>query len=71
MSHSHFHWFLPTAGDSRDIVGASHASATKRRPPGYRAPDLPYLVDVARTADRLGFESVLTPTGTWLSLIHI
>lgn len=65
MSHSHFHWFLPTAGASRDIVGASHASATKRRPPGYRAPDLPYLVDVARTADRLGFESVLTPTGTW------
>ncbi|MFE0750522.1 LLM class flavin-dependent oxidoreductase [Gordonia sp. NPDC058843] len=62
---SHFHWFLPTAGDSRGIVGASHASATKRHPPGYRAPDLPYLIDVARTADRLGYESVLTPTGTW------
>lgn len=62
---SHFHWFLPTAGDSRGIVGASHASATKRHPPGYRAPELPYLIDVARTADRLGYESVLTPTGTW------
>ncbi|GAA1480811.1 LLM class flavin-dependent oxidoreductase [Gordonia sinesedis] len=65
MSTSHFHWFLPTAGDGRDIVGASHASATKRRPAGYRAPDLPYLVDVARAADRLGYEGVLTPTGTW------
>ncbi|GAC82473.1 LLM class flavin-dependent oxidoreductase [Gordonia paraffinivorans] len=62
---SHFHWFLPTAGDSRGIVGASHASATKRHPPGYRAPELPYLIDVARAADRLGYESVLTPTGTW------
>ncbi len=41
--------------------GASHASATKRHPPGYRAPELPYLIDVARAADRLGYESVLTP----------
>lgn len=65
MGHPHFHWFLPTAGDGRDIVGASHASATTRRPPGYRAPELPYLIDVGRAADRLGFESVLTPTGTW------
>ena len=30
-----------------------------------RAPDLGYLADVARAADRLGFASVLTPTGTW------
>jgi alkanesulfonate monooxygenase len=47
------HWFLPTAGDSRAIAGAG------------RAPTLEYLGQVARAADQLGFEGVLTPTGTW------
>ncbi len=60
-----FHWFLPTAGDSRAIVGASHASSQRSVPPGYRAPTRQYLADVARAADRLGYEAVLTPTGTW------
>jgi len=64
-SRARFFWFLPTAGDSRSIVGASHASAELPRPDGYRAPDRRYLAEVARAADRLGFEGVLTPTGTW------
>ncbi|MGA5466478.1 LLM class flavin-dependent oxidoreductase [Mycobacterium sp. NPDC050041] len=60
-----FFWFLPTNGDSRNIVGASHASAHHIVPAGYREPSRRYLAEVARAADRLGFEGVLTPTGTW------
>lgn len=60
-----FFWFLPTNGDSRSIVGASHASAHHTVPEGYRAPSRRYLAEVARAADRLGYEGVLTPTGTW------
>jgi alkanesulfonate monooxygenase len=60
-----FFWFLPTTGDGRSIVGGSHASANRAIPNGYRAPSRRYLADVARAADRLGFEGVLTPTGTW------
>jgi alkanesulfonate monooxygenase len=60
-----FFWFLPTTGDSRSIVGGSHASSNRTIPRGYRAPSRHYLAEVARAADRLGYEGVLTPTGTW------
>ncbi len=60
-----FFWFLPTNGDSRSIVGASHASSHHTVPDNYRAPTRRYLAEVARAADRLGYEGVLTPTGTW------
>ncbi|MGH3723430.1 MAG: LLM class flavin-dependent oxidoreductase [Mycobacterium sp.] len=60
-----FFWFLPTNGDSRSIVGASHASTHHTIPAGYREPSLRYLGEIARAADRLGYEGVLTPTGTW------
>ncbi len=33
-----FFWFLPTNGDSRSIVGASHASSHHTVPANYRAP---------------------------------
>lgn len=52
------HWFLPTAGDSRDVVGFGPTSAR-------RDPDLGYLAQVARAAETAGFDAVLTPTGTW------
>ncbi len=52
------HWFLPTAGDSRDIV-ASGSDGHRR------APSIDYLAQIARAAEQLGFEAVLTPTGTW------
>lgn len=61
------HWYLPSAGDGRDIVGWAHAALAAgddARMTG-RAPDLPYLQAVAQAADRLGFASVLTPVGTW------
>ena len=61
-----FHWYLPTSGDGRDIVGWAHSRVATADPRAAgRAPDFDYLADVARAADRLGFESVLTPTGTW------
>jgi alkanesulfonate monooxygenase len=60
-----FFWFLPTTGDSRSIVGGSHASSNRAIPNGFRPPSRRYLAEVARAADRLGFEGVLTPTGTW------
>jgi alkanesulfonate monooxygenase len=65
MTRGTFHWFLPTAGDSRSIVAASHASSHRAVPANYRAPTRRYLAEVARAADRLGYEGVLTPTGTW------
>lgn len=52
------HWFLPTAGDSRDVSGFGPTASR-------RAPSLDYLAVVARTAEQLGFDAVLTPTGTW------
>jgi alkanesulfonate monooxygenase len=52
------HWFLPTAGDSRDIVPSGSGGH-------HRAPSIDYLGQIAEAAERLGFEGVLTPTGTW------
>jgi alkanesulfonate monooxygenase len=70
-----FHWFLPTSGDGRAIVGRGHSIPLRGgaggpgRPRGARSatrpPDIGYLAQVARSAEQLGFEGVLTPTGTW------
>lgn len=46
-------WFLPTHGDSRYL-------GTQK---GGRHVDLPYLQQVARAADQLGYYGVLLPTG--------
>ncbi len=51
------HWFLPTGGDSRDVVPSG---PTAHR----RAPSLPYLTQVAQAAEQLGFDGLLTPCGT-------
>ncbi|WP_406633150.1 LLM class flavin-dependent oxidoreductase [Amycolatopsis sp. WGS_07] len=58
------HWFLPTSGDGRTIVERFHANKSQG-PSAQRPADLDYLAQVARAAERLGFEGVLTPTGTW------
>ncbi|MFE3071433.1 LLM class flavin-dependent oxidoreductase [Streptomyces sp. NPDC059247] len=65
----HLHWFLPTGGDGRTLVDR-HAYADggitrDRAVPGVRAPDVEYLAQIAKAAEQLGFEGVLTPTGTW------
>ena len=66
------HWFLPTSGDSRSLVGAGQGVPHEVQSglgdtitSGFRAPSIDYLADVARTAEQLGFEGVLTPTGTF------
>ena len=71
-----FHWFLPTSGDGRGIVGRGHsiplAGGTARPSElatgaraAVRPPDIDYLGQIARSAEQLGFTGVLTPTGTW------
>ncbi len=67
-----FDWFLPTTGDSRALVGGGHSVPSDLGRSGgsidtagrFREPDLRYLAHVARTAEDLGFDAVLTPTGT-------
>jgi hypothetical protein len=61
-----FHWFLPTNGDGRDIVGGGHGIATGAAG-AIRPATLGYLGQIARSAEQLGFEAALTPTGMWRS----
>ncbi|MET9125584.1 LLM class flavin-dependent oxidoreductase [Streptomyces sp. NPDC004528] len=59
-----FHWFLPTNGDSRHVVGGGHgtpATGSGRD----RPPTVAYLSQIARAAEDLGFVGALTPTGAW------
>jgi alkanesulfonate monooxygenase len=57
----HLHWFLPTYGDSRDLIAGGHGSSMQ----GDRPADLRYLTQLAQAAEINGFEAVLTPTGLW------
>ncbi|MEU8888623.1 LLM class flavin-dependent oxidoreductase [Streptomyces sp. NPDC048442] len=65
------HWFLPTGGDGRTLVdrhaytdgGISRSRIASVS--GVRPPDIGYLTQIAKAAEQLGFEAVLTPTGTW------
>jgi alkanesulfonate monooxygenase len=50
------HWFLPTSGDSRNVVPGAGGHG--------RPATVAYLTQIARAADDLGFDAVLTPTGT-------
>jgi len=64
MSELYFHWFLPTnGGDGRHIVGGGHGTVVERA--GGRPASVPYLGQVARSAEQLGFAAALTPTGAW------
>ncbi|NHC24158.1 LLM class flavin-dependent oxidoreductase [Nocardioides sp. IC4_145] len=58
-----FHWFLPTnGGDGRQVVGGGHGVSAGA---AGRPATVPYLGQVARSAEQLGFEAALTPTGAW------
>jgi alkanesulfonate monooxygenase len=58
-----FHWFLPTnGGDGRQVVSGGHGVSHGA---GGRPASVPYLGQVARSAEQLGFEAALTPTGAW------
>ncbi|GAA3221079.1 LLM class flavin-dependent oxidoreductase [Dactylosporangium siamense] len=63
MAALKFHWFLPTnGGDGRQVVGGGHGT-----PAGAagRPASVAYLGQIARSAEQLGFEAALTPTGAW------
>ena len=51
-----FHWFLPTGGDGREVSPGAGDQV--------REPTLSYLSQVARAAEAVGFDAVLTPCGT-------
>jgi alkanesulfonate monooxygenase len=58
-----FHWFLPTnGGDGRHVVSGGHGVNAGQ---AGRPASVPYLGQVARSAEQLGFEAALTPTGAW------
>ncbi|MEV4947041.1 LLM class flavin-dependent oxidoreductase [Streptomyces sp. NPDC053755] len=59
-----FHWFLPTSGDSRHVVGGGHGTVVPAAGSD-RPPTVGYLAQIARAAEDLGFEGALTPTGAW------
>jgi alkanesulfonate monooxygenase len=56
-----FHLFLPTYGDSRNLVAGGHGTSMH----GDRAATLSYLRQICAAAETNGFEGVLTPTGLW------
>ena len=59
---SDFLWYLPTHGDSRDLVGSSFH--VRNQSSAFRPPELEYLKQVAQAAERAGFYGALIPTGT-------
>lgn len=56
------HWYLPTYGDSRSIMAGGHGAGFHSNT---REPSLDYLTQIAQAAEYNGFESLLTPTGSW------
>ncbi|MEZ0049265.1 alkanesulfonate monooxygenase [Mycobacterium sp. MAA66] len=58
------HWFLPTYGDSRLIVGGGHGSPAGAAG-GDRDASIDYLASIVRAAERFGFTGALIPTGAW------
>ena len=64
------HWFLPTTGDARGHPRRGHRRSARTTPragggAGERPPTVDYLGQIARSAEQLGFEAALTPTGSW------
>lgn len=58
---SAFHWYLPTYGDSRNLVVGGHGTPMS----GDRPATLRYLDQICAAAETNGFEAVLTPAGLW------
>lgn len=58
------HWFLPTYGDSRLIVGGGHGTPAGAAR-GDRDASIDYLASIVRAAETFGFTGALIPTGAW------
>ncbi|HJA03446.1 MAG TPA: LLM class flavin-dependent oxidoreductase [Candidatus Microbacterium stercoravium] len=70
MAHEgiRLHWYLPTAGESRDVQrGGTNVRTLDDEAPRspFRAPSLSYLTQVALAVEEAGFDSVLVPTGSF------
>ncbi|KQU03770.1 alkanesulfonate monooxygenase [Rhodococcus sp. Leaf7] len=63
-SHLALHWFLPTYGDSRSIVGGGHGTRVGTAG-GDRRASIGYLSSIGRAAEEFGFTGALTPAGAW------
>ncbi|GGX57951.1 LLM class flavin-dependent oxidoreductase [Streptomyces chartreusis] len=68
------HWFLPTASDGRSLTvgtrGTHGPENDTAQDPNtgadrFRPPTIRYLAQIARAAEDVGFDAVLTPTGTF------
>lgn len=57
-----FHWYLPTHGDTAAI--ADNQGDFQSRAASHLLPTLENLTRLVRTAEDLGFEAALTPTGS-------
>lgn len=57
-----FHWYLPTHGDTTAIADNRGNAVTRAE--SHLEPTLDNLTALGRTAEDLGFEAVLTPTGS-------
>lgn len=57
-----FHWYLPTHGDTTTV--ADNQGSAAQRGGSHLEPTLANLTALGRTAEELGFEAVLTPTGS-------
>lgn len=53
------HWFLPTMGDGRHLVGGGRGAATGSAG-AIRPASIGYLTQVARAAEQVGFTGALT-----------
>jgi alkanesulfonate monooxygenase len=64
MTELKFHSFPPTnGGDGRHIVGGGHGTVVNGA--GGRSASVPYLGQIAFSAEQLGCEAALTPAGAW------
>jgi alkanesulfonate monooxygenase len=62
------HWYLPTAGESRDVQrGGTNVRVLGDEPPRspFRPPSLSYLTQIALALEEAGVDSVLVPTGSF------
>ena len=57
-----FHWYLPTHGDTTTI--ADNRGSSSQRVQSHLQPTLENLTALVRSAEDLGFEAALTPTGS-------
>jgi alkanesulfonate monooxygenase len=57
-----FHWYLPTHGDTATI--ADNQGSSSLRTQSHLQPTLQNLTALVRSAEDLGFEAALTPTGS-------